>query len=79
MLDKMIFCQSGVNLMGQTAKFCSSCHVPLKRGELPLLALANGLHVGDLPKELQDLTFVERLLNIARARSSILKINFHQN
>jgi hypothetical protein len=33
------------------------------------MALANGLWVGNVPKELSDLTFVERLL-VARVRSN---------
>jgi hypothetical protein len=36
---------------------------------MPPTALANGLWVGEVPKELSDLTFVERLL-ISRVRSN---------
>ena len=40
-----------------------------KKKVMPPMALANGLWVGIAPKELSDLTFVERLL-IARVRSN---------
>jgi len=41
---------------------CRECINYLKNKVMPPMALANGLWVGEVPKELSDLTFVERLL-----------------
>jgi len=48
---------------------CCECVTFLKKKKMPPTALANGLWIGDIPKELSDLTFVERLL-VARIRSN---------
>jgi len=48
---------------------CHKCITFLTKKTIPPTALANGLWVGDVPKELSDLTFVERLL-VARVRSN---------
>jgi hypothetical protein len=48
-------------------KVCSICVESLEKGNVPVLALANGLWVGEIPNELQDLTYAEQLL-IARVR-----------
>ena len=48
---------------------CCECVSFLKKKVMPPMALANGLWVGNAPKELSELTFVERLL-IARVRSN---------
>ena len=48
---------------------CHKCITFLSKKRIPPMALANGLWVGDVPKELSDLTFVERLL-IACVRSN---------
>ena len=48
---------------------CHKCITFLTKKTIPLTALANGLWVGDVPKELSDLTFVERLL-VACVRSN---------
>ncbi|KDR72196.1 hypothetical protein GALMADRAFT_74100, partial [Galerina marginata CBS 339.88] len=41
---------------------CSQCDNILKQKEMPLNALANGLWVGEIPEELQNLTFAEQML-----------------
>ena len=41
---------------------CYECVSFLEKKVMPPMALANGLWVGNVPKELSDLTFVERLL-----------------
>jgi len=46
---------------------CKTCHAALKRNRLPKFALARGLWIGDVPLELQNLQYFERLL-IARVR-----------
>ena len=48
---------------------CHECIAFLEKKVMPPLALANGLWVGNIPKELSDLTFVERLL-VSRVRSN---------
>jgi len=48
---------------------CRECINYLKNKVMPPTALANGLWVGEVPKELSDLTFVERLL-VSRVRSN---------
>ncbi len=46
---------------------CQDCAESVRRRKLPKKALANGLWLGEVPKELSDLTFAEQLL-IARVR-----------
>lgn len=46
---------------------CSSCTASIQRDIIPLNALANGLWIGDVPPQLQDLSFAERMM-IARIR-----------
>ena len=41
---------------------CLDCIRHLENKKMPPMALANGFWVGDIPKELSSLTFVERLL-----------------
>src|SRR5882762_7938415 len=55
---------------------CSICVESLEKGNMPILALANGLWVGEIPVELQNLTYAEQLL-IARVRHNrcIVKVS----
>ena len=46
---------------------CKSCYYALNKNQSPSLALANNLWIGNVPEELQGLTYAERLL-IARVR-----------
>jgi hypothetical protein len=46
---------------------CSSCAASIQRNNIPLNALANGLWIGDVPPQLQNLSFAERMM-IARIR-----------
>ena len=48
---------------------CQECISYLEKKKMPPTALANGLWVGEVPKQLSDLTFVERLL-VSRVRSN---------
>ena len=48
---------------------CRECIGYLEKNMMPPMALANGLWVGEIPKELSNLTFVERLL-VSRVRSN---------
>ncbi|TDL17971.1 hypothetical protein BD410DRAFT_692691, partial [Rickenella mellea] len=46
---------------------CSSCEKCLINGKIPPMSLANGRWIGEIPKELQNLSWAERLL-ISRVR-----------
>ena len=43
-------------------KICDNCCKNIRKGTVPHLALANKLWLGDVPKVLRDLNYVERLL-----------------
>jgi hypothetical protein len=43
-------------------KVCDSCHGSIRKGKVPRLALANNLWLGEVPKVLSDLNYMERLL-----------------
>jgi hypothetical protein len=57
-------------------KVCSICAESLDKKKVPILALANGLWIGEIPDELQGLTYAEQLL-IARVRHNrcIVKVS----
>ena len=46
---------------------CDTCRYTLNKGKRPLNSLANGLWIGEIPVQLQNLTFAERIL-VARVR-----------
>jgi len=48
-------------------KICTTCVNCLKKNKVPLLALANGIWLGEVPDELKNLTYAEQLL-IGRVR-----------
>jgi hypothetical protein len=52
-------------LAPKCSRICPLCIDSLEKKKMPTLALANGLWIGDIPNELQDLTYAEQLL-IAR-------------
>jgi hypothetical protein len=58
------------------SRVCSICIEFLDKKKLPILALANGLWIGEIPDELQNLTYAEQLL-IARVRHNrcIVKVS----
>ncbi|TFK20874.1 hypothetical protein FA15DRAFT_598914 [Coprinopsis marcescibilis] len=41
---------------------CNSCLQDLRNNKMPKYSLANGLWIGEIPKELQDLMFAEQIL-----------------
>ena len=57
-------------------KVCPICADSLDKTKVPTLALANGLWIGEIPDELQGLTYAEQLL-IARVRHNrcIVKVS----
>ncbi|KAJ3820166.1 hypothetical protein F5880DRAFT_1488497, partial [Lentinula raphanica] len=46
---------------------CDTCRAALRKGNIPKMALAHGLWLGDIPEELKDLRFYEKML-IARVQ-----------
>ena len=46
---------------------CKSCLKSISQGKVPLMALANGKWLGEIPTQLQNLSFAEQLL-VARVR-----------
>ena len=54
-------------LDGDCQHICSGCLSYLKKRKIPPFSLANGLWLGKIPKELQDLSYVEKML-IAKVR-----------
>jgi hypothetical protein len=57
-------------------RVCPICVESLDKNKMPTLALANGLWIGEIPDELQNLTYAEQLL-IARVRHNrcIVKVS----
>jgi hypothetical protein len=43
-------------------KICDRCRSSIQRGNLPDFALARGIWIGNIPKELSELRFIEKLL-----------------
>ncbi|KAJ3474977.1 hypothetical protein NLI96_g12134 [Meripilus lineatus] len=58
--DHIILCSQGIE-NGQ-AKLCDLCRRNLDRKNMPQIALANGLSLGEVPPELKKLSFVEKLV-----------------
>ncbi|KAJ3823872.1 hypothetical protein F5880DRAFT_1441073, partial [Lentinula raphanica] len=48
---------------------CLTCRASIREGKVPRFALCNGLWLGDVPPELKNLTFYEKML-ISRVRHS---------
>lgn len=62
-LDGLLLCQEGIVIDHAAAalRLCAQCHSSLNVGSMPQYALANGVYRGRLPKEFQDMTWVEEL------------------
>lgn len=74
----LLICPNGINKHPQSQDsltICSTCSNYLQHGRQPCLALANDTYVGEIPMELQDLTFVEELMiGLCRAKCSIFQL-----
>ena len=57
----------GPVLLPESDKICMKCHSSLKRRKIPVMSLANGHWIGEVPDALQGLSFTEQLL-VARVR-----------
>ncbi|OCH89703.1 hypothetical protein OBBRIDRAFT_732258, partial [Obba rivulosa] len=58
-------------------QICGPCERSLRKKRMPVLALANGLWLGDVPPVLRDLSFVEKLC-ISRYRHNICVVKLSQ-
>lgn len=70
--DTPILCKEAIVEKDGKAQVCVcvTCYNSLSRKRLPLLALANGIWLGEVPDELKELNFVEKLL-VARYRHNV--------
>ena len=77
-LKDLMIHPSGINVdpvFKFTFNFCHICCNFLRRNRLPVLALANDTFLGDVPSELQDLTYVEEvMIGLCRAKCSIFQL-----
>ncbi|PPQ73393.1 hypothetical protein CVT25_004618, partial [Psilocybe cyanescens] len=62
LMDGMLVHGDSVINDGNTLIICSECYNSLKTEKRPKFSLGNDLWIGDVPKELQDLTLPERML-----------------
>ncbi|KAI0338190.1 hypothetical protein BDW22DRAFT_1310373, partial [Trametopsis cervina] len=69
---------TGPVLIEDCNRCCISCHKALKRGVMPRHALANGLWIGDVPTELQGLSWMEQKL-IARIATNYCVVRVHSS
>ncbi|KAJ3557014.1 hypothetical protein NM688_g1702 [Phlebia brevispora] len=75
MTPSNLMCHAAVNHADGTANVCVTCRNNLQRQRrMPRMSLANGLWLGDVPEELQGLTFMEKQL-IARFRQNHYVVN----
>src|ERR1700723_3407078 len=65
--DDLIQSLEGPVLIENPQCICKSCYNSISKGKMPLLALANGGWLGEVPSVLSDLNFAEQLL-VARVR-----------
>lgn len=76
-----VLCREAVDRGSRTVEVCSTCHGAVKkRKRLPVVSLANGLCMGDVPPELQDLNFMERtMIALYRHNICVLNVNSTRN
>ncbi len=54
---------------------CLTCHKDVKKGKIPKFSLANGLFLGNVPKELQDLTIIEEsMIALCRSKCYVIQL-----
>lgn len=62
LVDGLLIHASALVSSKETMNLCNGCRNQLKKNLRPPLSLSNGMWVGDIPRELQNLTLPERLL-----------------
>ncbi|RPD73914.1 hypothetical protein L226DRAFT_464609 [Lentinus tigrinus ALCF2SS1-7] len=67
---------SGLVLLSGYDGICKSCSQELSEGKVPTDSLANGLWIGEVPKELQGLSWTEKML-ISHIKHNICTVKVH--
>ena len=62
LVNGLLIYGSALGLSKETMNLCNSCRNQLKKDVRPSLSLANEMWIGEIPRELQNLTLPERLL-----------------
>jgi hypothetical protein len=66
----------GPILLPGAKHICSPCATALKKNKMPDLALANGFWIGEIPRELDDLTLGEKaLISRVRRNRSLVRVS----
>ena len=75
-IEDPVQCLEGPVIVNSLDNICQSCYNGVSKGKVPLMALVNGMWIGDIPQELSALNFVEQLL-VARVRHNrcIVKVS----
>lgn len=68
----------GPVLLSGCEEICSMCLSELQKGKTPIDSLANGLWIGEVPPQLQDLSFTEKML-IARVKHNHCIVKVHMS
>ena len=66
----------GPVLLPTCEEVCNVCAADLQSGKLPHNALANGLWIGEIPTELQDLSWTEKML-ISKVKHNMCIVKVH--
>ena len=74
----LLICPFGVNNHAQfedSFTICNICESSLRHNHVPSLAFVNNTYLGEIPSELQQLTFVEELMiGLCRAKCTIFQL-----
>lgn len=62
LVDGLLIYAPALGVSKQTVYICNECRNQLKKNVRPRLSLSNDMWIGDIPRELQNLTLPERLL-----------------
>ena len=62
LVDGLLLYGSTIELVSGMIQLCNGCRGQLKKNVRPCLSLGNGMWVGDIPRQLKNLTLPERLL-----------------
>jgi hypothetical protein len=61
LVNGLLFYAPALGSANETVGLCNACRNQLKKDVRPSLSLSNGLWIGDIPRQLQNLTLPERL------------------
>ncbi|KAI0739528.1 hypothetical protein C8Q80DRAFT_1054204, partial [Daedaleopsis nitida] len=66
----------GLVLLSNCSDICTGCVRDLSQGKIPSDSLANGLWIGEIPPQLKDLSWTEKML-ISRVKHNICILKVH--